>query len=397
MVLRHHKYLKAFNKRTFAAGTAGDSDGKRRRFRVDFGAARTAPSRSRLVFLYAPVFLIAPAVAEPAGSPFAASVIEYAPAPGQFVNVDVFNDPTEALGPPSGGGTVDGADDSVVTLGGFGGSITLGFDHTVEDDPFNPFGMDAIVFGNAFLVGGDSERHWAECATIEICLDVNCNGQADDPWDVIPGSHIVDPEGQYAAQTWDDNTADDTYPPSLASWIPPGLSGVWTTEGYLLPPEIFAQVPVINPAGPGDTEGIFGYAEYSPTLILGDMDADNIVDDPVITPEEFYTVPDNPMTVGVTPGSGGGDALDIAWAIDALTGLPADLPGFDFIRITNGVNTIVGPLGELSPEIDAVADVRSTVPPADVPTVSEWGLVALTLLLLTAGTLVINRRAEVGR
>lgn len=357
------------------------------------GRLRSAPWHHNKCLLFL-VSLIAANAAESVGSPFASSVLEFRPAPGQFVNVADFNEPGKALGPPRGGGTSAADNTSVVSLGGFGGSITLGFDHTVEDDPFNPFGMDAIVFGNAFYLGGDSDRHWAECATIEISLDVNCNGQADDPWYLIPGSHIVDPDGQYAAQTWDDDTADDTHPPLLASWIPPGRSGVWTTEGYLLPPEVFGQVPVINPAGGGDAEGIFGYAEYSPTLVLGDLDADNVVDDPLIIPEEFYTVPDDPMTVGITPGSGGGDAFDIAWAIEPLTGLPAGLPGFDFIRITNGVNTIVGPLGELSPEIDAVADVTSTAPPIDVPTVSEWGLALLTGLLLTAGTLVINARAE---
>ena len=71
----------------------------------------------------------------------------------------------------------------------------------------------------------------------------------------------------------------------------------------------------------------------------------------------FYTVPDDPLTVGITPGSGGGDAFDIAWAIDPDTGLPADLPGFDSIRITNPTDMILPLFKEKSPEIDAVADV----------------------------------------
>jgi len=33
--------------------------------------------------------------------------------------------------------------------------------------------------------------------------------------------------------------------------------------------------------------------------------------------------------------------------------------------------------------------------PAGVPTVSEWGMVAMTLLLLSAGTLVYARRGPV--
>ena len=104
-------------------------------------------------------------------------------------------------------------------------------------------------------------------------------------------------------------------------------------------------------------EGIFGYAEYSPTLVQGDLDGDDVVDDPALAPEDFYTVPDNPLAVGITPGSGGGDAFDIAWAIDPATGSPAELRGFDFIRVTSAINAVDEFLGEKSAEIDAVADV----------------------------------------
>ena len=40
-----------------------------------------------------------------------------------------------------------------------------------------------------------------------------------------------------------------------------------------------------------------------------------------------------------------------------MTGETAQLDGFDFIRITNGVNYLAGILGEISTEIDAVSDV----------------------------------------
>ena len=298
-----------------------------------------------------------------ADSPFAVEVIDYSPAPGYWVNDPNFDDPTEALGPPAGAGLINGATSSIVTLGGFGGAITLAFDHTIADDPLNPFGLDAIVFGNAFWFGesaatADPNRRWGECATIEIARDTNQNGLPDpEEWRLIPGSHITDPQAQYVVQTWDDDTTDPTYPPDLASWIPPGFFGSWTTFGYLLPEEPFSAVLIENPAASEGGEGIYGYAEYSPTLVLGDTDADDLVDDPLTTPEFFYTIPDDPLTIGITPGSGGGDAFDIAWAIDPATGAPADLPGFDFIRLTNGINTVLGLLFEKSPEIDAVADV----------------------------------------
>jgi hypothetical protein len=37
-------------------------------------------------------------------------------------------------------------------------------------------------------------------------------------------------------------------------------------------------------------------------------------------------------------------------------------------------------------------DVRGHVVGTEVPTVSEWGLVVMTLLLLTAGTIVYTKR-----
>lgn len=297
-------------------------------------------------------------------NPFATRVIDYDPAPGQFVQDELFNDPARALGPPIGGGLTAADNTSVVTLGGFGGSITLGFDHTVLDDPRSPMGLDAIVFGNAFRAGS-ANRRWAECGVIEISRDDNGNGAADDAWFLIPGSHITDPPHQGSTATWDDNVADGTHPPANPTWIPPHRSGTWMTGAVTLPHIPFAAPLVINPNGASALdEGIHGYADYSPTLLLGDWNGDNVIEDPAAAPGEFYTIPDDPLVVGVSPGSGGGDAFDIAWAIDPVTLLPAGLDGFDFIRITNGVDFVDPFLGEKSPEIDAVADV-SPLPPGD--------------------------------
>lgn len=292
-----------------------------------------------------------------AGSPFAASVVDYQPAPGQFVNHDSFSDPAQVVGPPSGTGTIDGTDSGVVTLGGFGGFVVLQFDHTVLDDPANAFGIDAIVFGNAFWVDGDPNRRWAECAHIEISLDENLNGEPDDAWYLVPGSHLPSPDAAFQSQTWDDNTSSNVYPPVNPSWIPPSSNGTWTTSGYRLPPIPFESPVVQNPNGVGAiTEGVFGYADLSPTAILGDLDGDNLVD-ATISPDEFYTVPDDPWEVGLTFGSGGGDGFDIAWAVDSATGQPANMIGFDFIRITSSVNHVHPLFGEKSTEIDAVSDV----------------------------------------
>lgn len=264
----------------------------------------------------------------PSRSPFATTVIAYTPGEGEFVNDPAFNDPHRALGAPRGGGTYDGDLLKLVTLGDFGGSITLGFDHTIVDDPLNPFGLDAIVFGNAFWVGNNPNLKWGEAGIIEISRDKNGNGIADDPWFLIPGSDIKDSVKQ-------------------------------RKEGFfILPDDPFSKPPLFNENFDG-TESFFGYADMSPVLILGDLDADNVVDDPNLKPEAFYTVPDDPDEVGVTRGSGGGDAFDIAWAIDPDTKDPAELDGFDFIRITTGALSDTGGLGEVSVEVGAVAEVMA--------------------------------------
>lgn len=60
------------------------------------------------------------------------------------------------------------------------------------------------------------------------------------------------------------------------------------------------------------------------------------------------------------------------------------LPWAQFIKIQNDNNDGTAHVG---PEIDAIQAVTT-----NVPTISEWGLAVMTLLILTAGTLVYARR-----
>ncbi|MEL7483028.1 MAG: GC-type dockerin domain-anchored protein [Planctomycetota bacterium] len=243
--------------------------------------------------------------------PFATEVVDYSPAPGQFVTNPDFNDPTDALGPPST--LPDPATTETVTLGGLGGSITLRMTRTVIDDPRNRLGLDAIVFGNAFYIAGDPNRRFAEPGLIEIALDANNNGIADDPFFPIAGSH--------------------------GTTIP-------------LPPELNGPVIEAPPGFPSDTDFIFGYADASPRAPLPEGQ----------DPADFYTIPDDPTSIDIDEGTAGGDAFDIAWAVIPGTLTRANLPGFDFIRITTGPDVPAGIFGEVSTEVDAVADARPPCP-----------------------------------
>ena len=91
--------------------------------------------------------------------PFADAVVSYVPGVGVSPS---FADPAAALGSPTRftapdsnfGGAVTpfqapfGAGELVTV--GEGGQLTVRFDEPVTDDPSNPFGIDLLVFGNAF-------------------------------------------------------------------------------------------------------------------------------------------------------------------------------------------------------------------------------------------------------
>lgn len=296
-------------------------------------------------------------------SDFATAVINFTPAPGQFINDPNFSDPSRAIGPPAGGGLFGADNSKLVSLGGFGGSITLAFSAPVTDDPLNPWGLDAIVYSNAFYAGTNPNRRFAEAAVIEIARDANHNALADDPWFLIRAPGIpATPNSAQQSQLWDDNPSTPA-PPANLDWYPaapafPAWPASYITTTIRLP-SLFEVIVLQNPLGLSATlESHYALADLSPTLLLGDTNADDTVDNPAINPADFYTAPDNPFVVGVTPGSGGGDSFDIAWAVDAATGALANLPSFDFIRITTAVHRVDPLLGEMSSEISAVADVR---------------------------------------
>lgn len=69
-------------------------------------------------------------------------------------------------------------------------------------------------------------------------------------------------------------------------------------------------------------------------------------------------MPDDPLKVGVSPGSGGGTAFALRWAVDPDTGQPANLDRFDFIRITTAVDYQSPIFGQIATALGGVADVR---------------------------------------
>jgi len=284
-------------------------------------------------------------------------VVSYDPGPGVWTGISYYNNPTRATGAPKGN-TVDlplyGTLSSVVTLGD-GGSVTLRFDEPVTDDPRNPYGLDFIVFSNAFFVGGFPDERCQELAFVEISPNGN-------DWYLI-----------------------------LPSKLP----------SELVKPRRLEPTGYLRGDTGNSTTVVSGYAEYTPTLALPQLldPASGISR----TNEELYTVPerpsvpgDPPLDIGFDYVSGGGDAFDIADAVvQSAPGvpvrdgngevIPANLTSFVYVRITDAATGDVWANGdEVSAEIDAVADVRPACAIGEAKKLDPTECALVTQALVTA-------------
>ena len=282
-----------------------------------------------------------------AQSAYVSKIVEYVPAPGQFTN-------TGAWGTPAKATSIVGGLNGGISLGGFGGYIIVGFDHRIENDPDNPYGVDFTVFGNP-LATGDLVT-WSEPGVIMVMQDANGNGQADDTWYELAGSdyYFTSTSKRYQITYTNPKQPVATNVPWLDDR---GQSGYVLANSFHLQPYypaasyfpdidpdrisfsgtcIKAYVDRSNPSYIQSYHRAFGYADNT---LMGDG---------------APTVPDNPYTKAIE--GGGGDAFDIDWAVDAL-GNSVHLSGIDFIKIYTAVNADAGWLGEVSTEVRGVADV----------------------------------------
>ena len=107
-------------------------------------------------------------------------VFEYTPAPGQFINE------TKTGGFDGSQTTPESAiayatermkEKNFVSLGGFGGYIVVGFDHSIDNTGSYDFGIE----GNSF--SGSSEP-----GIVWVMQDKNGNGMPDETWYELAGS-----------------------------------------------------------------------------------------------------------------------------------------------------------------------------------------------------------------
>lgn len=286
-------------------------------------------------------------------SPYISKVYEYCPAPGQFINVmpeckagETYDDVLKRVEE-----SISGTNDVLVSLGGFGGYVTFGFDHTVMNRPGD---KDFSIHGNCFYeqTGSDRKGGSAEPGIVMVSLDTNCNGKPDDEWYELAGSEYSNPA---------------TLHNYTITYRRPDPERVVISQGNLTD---------VNYIGWYDSEGIesfmsknsFHRQEYYPLWIesealtfSGTRLPDNGVD--AYGNGTYYILycydwgyADNHPNECQDLNS-----FDISWAVDG-DGLPVVLPGIDFVRIYTGVNQQCGWTGETSTEICRATDLHVVKP-----------------------------------
>jgi hypothetical protein len=333
------------------------------------------------------IFILAILSLSYAEAQYIAEVVEYTPAPGQLINVAPW-------GTPGGARSIEGGVNGSVCLGAFGGFVVFRFEHPVENDPHNPFGVDFTIFGNPIV-------DWSEPGVVWVMKDENENGEADDTWYELAGSDYwfsstqrersvtyINPGGDEAQDiAWEDNMGKSGviransvhtqpyYP--LQDSFPNIASDRYTLEGTLIR-------GLVN-------EQSFGMK----SILRGFGYADN-----QLRGSALHTVPDNPYTREVE--NSGGDAFDIGWAVDS-EGLYKELDRIHFVKVQNGIQADGGWLGELSTELTGAVDIppdpaingeTEMVVIRDLPPLLEAGEYQMEVFVFQSGRVKLNGSVE---
>jgi hypothetical protein len=251
------------------------------------------------------VLLAAPPSLAWAQSPYASSVVTYSPgsnpAGGFTIAASALGEPTRFTGGPFFPQAVTPFQPAFMTSElvsiGAGGELVVAFDHDVANDPRNPFGVDLIVFGNAFFSDaayptGMPSGLFAEGGQIAISAD-------GVTWVPVPG---IDADGFAPTCGWLDATPYATVPglepTDFTRPIDPSITAAsmigqdWPTvramydgsgggAGIDLGPLGLSSIRFVRvrvPTGAMQSAEIDGFSDVAPAGIAGDLDGNGSVD-----------------------------------------------------------------------------------------------------------------------
>ncbi len=285
-------------------------------------------------------------------SAYIAKVYDFLPAVGQFTNtLPQWNsgDSREAM-INKANNAITGSNPSMICLGGYGGYVVFGFDHTI----INLEGeRDFKVLGNAFWADASAnpgERGGScEPGIILVSYDKNKNGIPDDEWYEIAGS-------EYYKNTTIKNYSL-TYHKPASDKIPVPGTAFWQADVQYIQWND-------NQGNSGyKTQNIYHLQSYYPEwysssslTFTGTKLTDNFYDQSGIGSywvgrSYEYGYADN------APNNDEAYSIDIDWAVDQ-NGNKVKLPGIDFVKVYTGVNQEAGWLGEVSTEVAGAYDLH---------------------------------------
>lgn len=250
----------------------------------------------------------------------------------------------------------------MVSLGGFGGYVIVGFDHTIQNVKGK---RDFRVLANAFYANANPDPNAPEGGSCEpgiimVAYDSNGNGIPDDnEWYEIAGSAHEDPTKELWYEKAKDSGNDvNLYRNYEITYYKPE-SEPTTAEGK----ERYIRWE--------DNQGNSGYkvknAFHNQPYYPQWVNADKITFKGTCLPQNGidesgqgnyfvlykfrYGYADNETNTKDE------SAIDIDWAVNSK-GQKVHLPGVDFIKIYTGVNQENGWLGECSTEVTSVEDLH---------------------------------------
>lgn len=271
-------------------------------------------------------------------------VYEYTPAPGQFINELVSGGFTGTETTPEA--AVAYAEERMrkntwVSLGGWGGYIVVGFDHSIDNSSSGYKG------GYNFSITGNAFKGSSEPGIVYVMQDTNGNTLPDDEWYELKGSEFGKEE---TVQDYAVTYYRPTYSGADVQWK--DNQGVKGKIDYL---KQYHDQPSYYPAWIGtDSYTLYGPCLKSRTYdqsgngsywVNGEYDwgyADNFGNDRL---SEDDNAAAGAMKV----------YFKISNAVDK-NGQPANLKYIDFIRVQTGVNAKAGWLGENSTEVFGFTD-----------------------------------------
>lgn len=267
-------------------------------------------------------------------------VYEYLPAPGQFVNESF---PFKTMKEANTQALKWLTDETgYVTLGGFGGYVIFGFDHSIIDREEK----DIMIMGNSFT--GPSGCS-CEPGIVSVMQDENGNGLPDDTWYELKGGNYDDPTTikNYAVTyfrptepaqdvQWEDNQGNKGCIDYMADFhFQDYYYPIWQKEDSYTLTGTRLQDRTVQDLATGFWSNKPFSEGYVDNYVLQEGEKSN-----EIHYEKQY----------------GGNKFELKNAIDK-NGKPVELGFVDFIKVHNAVNVKAGWLGENSTEVYQVSDI----------------------------------------